>query len=66
MVARPKKMADILIDRGLITVEQLQRASDEQRRLGRTLGRVLVTWTWSPKASWWRRSPSRSACHTST
>ena len=42
MVARPKQMADILIDRGLITVEQLQRAAAEQRRLGRTLGRVLV------------------------
>ena len=42
MVARPKQMADILVDRGLITGEQLQRAVAEQRRLGRTLGRVLV------------------------
>ena len=42
MVVRPKQMADILIDRGLATGEQLQRALAEQRRLGRTLGRVLV------------------------
>jgi type IV pilus assembly protein PilB len=35
-------MADILIERALITPDELQRAVAEQRRLGRTLGRVLV------------------------
>jgi type IV pilus assembly protein PilB len=42
MVAPRKQMADILIDRGLITAEQMQLAAAEQRRVGRTLGRVLV------------------------
>ena len=37
-----KQLGDILLDGGLVDVEQLASAVDEQRRLGRSLGRVLV------------------------
>ena len=37
-----KQLGDILLEGGLLTSEQLQGAVEEQRRLGRSLGRVLV------------------------
>ena len=37
-----KQLGDILLERGLLTAEQLDTAVEEQRRLGRSLGRVLV------------------------
>jgi type IV pilus assembly protein PilB len=41
-VKRIKDLADVLLEEGLITAEQLDRATEEQERLGRTLGRVLI------------------------
>jgi type IV pilus assembly protein PilB len=37
-----KQLGDILLEGGLVTPEQLTGAVEEQRRLGRSLGRVLV------------------------
>ena len=37
-----KQLGDILLEDGLLTAEQLSVAVEEQRRLGRSLGRVLV------------------------
>ncbi|MDX6224674.1 MAG: type pilus assembly protein PilB [Frankiales bacterium] len=37
-----KQLGDILLDSGLVTPGQLQEAVDEQQRVGRSLGRVLV------------------------
>jgi type IV pilus assembly protein PilB len=37
-----KQLGDILIEGGLVTHEQLSGAVEEQQRLGRSLGRVLV------------------------
>ena len=37
-----KQLGDILLEDGLLTSEQLSTAVEEQRRLGRSLGRVLV------------------------
>ena len=37
-----KQLGDILLQDGLLTAEQLSVAVEEQRRLGRSLGRVLV------------------------
>jgi type IV pilus assembly protein PilB len=37
-----KQLADILLDDGLISAEQLEAAAGEQSRAGRSLGRVLV------------------------
>jgi type IV pilus assembly protein PilB len=37
-----KQLGDILLEGGHVTREQLDHAMDEQRRLGRSLGRVLV------------------------
>jgi len=37
-----KQLGDILLEGGHVTREQLETAVDEQRRLGRSLGRVLV------------------------
>ncbi|HSF27337.1 MAG TPA: ATPase, T2SS/T4P/T4SS family, partial [Actinomycetes bacterium] len=37
-----KQLADILLDDGLVTDEQLNAAFEEQERAGRSLGRVLV------------------------
>ena len=37
-----KQLGDILIEGGLVTTDQLAGAMEEQRRLGRSLGRVLV------------------------
>ncbi len=37
-----KQLGDILLDGGHVTSEQLGHATEEQRRLGRSLGRVLV------------------------
>ena len=37
-----KQLGDILLDSGLVTPDQLQEAVDEQQRVGRSLGRVLV------------------------
>ncbi|MGH2697060.1 MAG: GspE/PulE family protein, partial [Actinomycetota bacterium] len=39
---RIKDLADVLLEEGLITEEQLQRAQSEQERKGRSLGRVLI------------------------
>ncbi|MGH2547589.1 MAG: type II secretion system protein GspE, partial [Actinomycetota bacterium] len=41
-VKRIKDLADVLLEEGLITEEQLQRAQSEQERKGRSLGRVLI------------------------
>jgi type IV pilus assembly protein PilB len=41
-VKRIKDLADVLLEEGLITEEQLQRAQTEQERKGRSLGRVLI------------------------
>ena len=40
--APPKQLAEVLLDEQLISAEDLGRAQDEQRRLGRSLGRVLI------------------------
>ncbi|HEX7354118.1 MAG TPA: ATPase, T2SS/T4P/T4SS family [Mycobacteriales bacterium] len=37
-----KQLGDILVDDGLLTPDQLFQATQEQKRLGRALGRVLV------------------------
>ena len=37
-----KQLGDILLESGLVSVDQLTSAIDEQQRLGRSLGRVLV------------------------
>jgi type IV pilus assembly protein PilB len=37
-----KQLGDILLERGLVTHDQLNGAVEEQQRLGRSLGRVLV------------------------
>ena len=37
-----KQLGDILLEGGHVTPEQLANAVEEQRRLGRSLGRVLV------------------------
>ncbi|HEX2032032.1 MAG TPA: ATPase, T2SS/T4P/T4SS family [Actinomycetota bacterium] len=39
---RTKDLGDVLVDEGLITAEQLERAVAEQQRVGKSLGRVLV------------------------
>src|SRR5919106_1238088 len=41
-VKRIKDLADVLLEEGLITQEQLQLAQSEQERKGRSLGRVLI------------------------
>jgi len=41
-VKRIKDLADVLLEEGLITEEQLERAQVEQERKGRSLGRVLI------------------------
>jgi type IV pilus assembly protein PilB len=41
-VRKIKDLADVLLEEGLITAEQLEKATAEQERLGRTLGRVLI------------------------
>jgi type IV pilus assembly protein PilB len=41
-VRKIKDLADVLLEEGLITAEQLEKAAAEQERLGRTLGRVLI------------------------
>ena len=41
-VKRIKDLADVLLEEGLITDEQLQRAQSEAERKGRSLGRVLI------------------------
>src|ERR687892_273180 len=41
-VKRIKDLADVLLEEGLITQEQLQLAQAEQERKGRSLGRVLI------------------------
>jgi type IV pilus assembly protein PilB len=42
MAAPTRQLADVLLDEQLITREDLGRALDEQRRLGKSLGRVLI------------------------
>jgi type IV pilus assembly protein PilB len=37
-----KQLGDVLLERGLATPEQVQQASEEQRRVGRSMGRILV------------------------
>ncbi|MGB8651196.1 MAG: hypothetical protein WCD35_11100, partial [Mycobacteriales bacterium] len=37
-----RQLGDILLEGGLVTPEQLNGAVEEQQRLGRSLGRVLV------------------------
>jgi type IV pilus assembly protein PilB len=37
-----KEFGDVLVEEGLITIEQLERAAAEQERVGRSLGRVLI------------------------
>jgi type IV pilus assembly protein PilB len=41
-VRKIKDLADVLLEEGLITADQLDQATAEQERLGRTLGRVLI------------------------
>jgi type IV pilus assembly protein PilB len=41
-VKKIKDLSDVLLEEGLITAEQLEQATTEQERLGRTLGRVLI------------------------
>src|SRR5918999_121386 len=41
-VRKIKDLADVLLEEGLITADQLAQATAEQERLGRTLGRVLI------------------------
>jgi type IV pilus assembly protein PilB len=41
-VKKIKDLADVLLEEGLITGDQLKQATAEQERLGRTLGRVLI------------------------
>jgi len=40
---KKKRLGDFLFDAGLITHDQLQRALNEQKRLGRKLGETLIT-----------------------
>jgi DNA-binding transcriptional ArsR family regulator len=37
-----RQIGDILVEKGLITVEQLQAAVEEQQRTGKLLGEVLI------------------------
>jgi type IV pilus assembly protein PilB len=37
-----KQLGDVLLERGLATIEQVRGASEEQRRVGRSMGRILV------------------------
>ncbi|MGH2692749.1 MAG: GspE/PulE family protein, partial [Actinomycetota bacterium] len=37
-----KELGDVLVDEGLITTDQLAKASEEQQKVGRSLGRVLI------------------------
>ena len=37
-----KELGEVLVDEGLITTDQLAKASEEQERVGRSLGRVLI------------------------
>jgi type IV pilus assembly protein PilB len=37
-----KELGDVLVEEGLITAEQLVAATEEQQRVGRSLGRVLI------------------------
>ncbi|MCU0301609.1 MAG: Flp pilus assembly complex ATPase component TadA [Candidatus Nanopelagicales bacterium] len=37
-----KQLGDVLLERGLATPEQVRDASEEQRRVGRSMGRILV------------------------
>ncbi|HEX2024921.1 MAG TPA: type II secretion system protein GspE, partial [Actinomycetota bacterium] len=41
-VKKIKDLADVLLEEGLISADQLEEATAEQERLGRTLGRVLI------------------------
>src|SRR5918996_2688211 len=41
-VRKIKDLADVLLEEGLITADQLAQATAEQERLGRSLGRVLI------------------------
>ena len=42
MAKEPKRLGDLLIERGVLEYEDLQRAIDEQKRTGQMLGSVLV------------------------
>jgi type IV pilus assembly protein PilB len=42
MANTPKRLGDILVERGLVSPEDLQRAVDEQKHTGQMLGSVLV------------------------
>ncbi|MBW3562204.1 MAG: type IV-A pilus assembly ATPase PilB [Actinobacteria bacterium] len=37
-----RQLGQVLLDEGLISQEQLQQAQEEQRRLGKSLGRILI------------------------
>jgi type IV pilus assembly protein PilB len=37
-----KELGEVLVDEGLITNDQLAKASEEQQKVGRSLGRVLI------------------------
>jgi type IV pilus assembly protein PilB len=37
-----KQLSDVLLERGLATQDQVSDASEEQRRVGRSMGRILV------------------------
>ena len=41
-MARTRNLSDVLLDEGLISAEDLQKAKQEQQRRGRSLGRVLI------------------------
>jgi type IV pilus assembly protein PilB len=41
-MSQTKELGDVLVEEGLITSEQLANAVEEQHRVGRSLGRVLI------------------------
>ncbi len=60
-MARPPqriRLGDLLIQRGLLTDEQLKQALDEQKRSGRKLGRISSTAAMSPRKASPRRWPA--------
>jgi type II secretory ATPase GspE/PulE/Tfp pilus assembly ATPase PilB-like protein len=40
--AKPRRLGDVLIERGILTPDQLRVAITEQKRSGETIGRILV------------------------
>ena len=56
------RLGEILMERGKIEAEDLERALELQHERGDKLGKILVDMGLSPSATCWRRSAISWAC----